>query len=115
MPTMSSDSDADDQAEGEPEPQDFLPPQPWRGEEDHIITYTYYFEQPKVQFGLEFSHDKKAGLFVVSKPDGTVERFRDNTTRYLVLEPDPETGDLQPALKDCQPVYLHLARQHREP
>ncbi len=43
------------------------------------------------------------------------ERFRDKLVRYLVVEPDPETGELRPAVKAGGPVYLYLCREDREP
>ena len=45
---------------------------------------------PLVPFAFE--HDEQRRLFVLKRLDGKVEHFRDNPTRYLVVEPDPETG-----------------------
>ena len=46
--------------------------------------------------------------------EGKTEYWRDNPTRYLVVEPDPETGMMKPATKDRKPVYLWLCREERE-
>jgi len=46
--------------------------------------------------------------------DGKTEYWRDNPTRYLVVEIDDETGEVKPAVKDRKPVYLWLCREERE-
>ncbi len=43
--------------------------------------------------------------------DGKTEYWRDNPTRYLVVEPDPTTGTIKPVLKWGRPVYLRLCRE----
>ena len=61
---------------------------------DHIKTLSFYeFRETPRQFS--FAHDRTKGLYVVTKPDGTTEMFRDNPMRYLVVEPDPQTGELR--------------------
>lgn len=61
-----------------------------------------------------FEHDKQKRLFVLTLPDGKIERFRDNPARQLVVEPDPETGEMRPVVQRGQPVYLYLCREERE-
>ncbi len=46
--------------------------------------------------------------------EGSTEYWRDNPTRYLVVEPDPTTGAVKPVLKRGRPVYLLLCREERE-
>ena len=38
----------------------------------------------------------------------------DNPTRFLCVEPDPETGAMRPVTKRGRPVYLYLCREERE-
>ncbi len=78
-----------------------------------VTTYTYEIGEEARQF--TFTHDTAQGIFVLAKPDGTTERFRDNPARYLVVEQDPVTGELRPAVKRGQPTYIYLCREQREP
>jgi hypothetical protein len=34
--------------------------------------------------------------------------------RHLVVEPDPETGELKPVVERGSPTYLYLCREERE-
>ena len=77
-----------------------------------ITTYVYSLEQEPT--GFSFTHEQAKGLFVLTARDGNVARFRDKPTRFLVVEPDPETGKLRPAVKYGEPVYLYLCREERE-
>ena len=61
-----------------------------------------------------FEHDKQKRLFILKRPDGKVEHFRDNPARQLLVEPDPETGVMRPVVRRGQPVYLYLCREERE-
>jgi hypothetical protein len=61
-----------------------------------------------------FEHDKTKGIFRLTGPDGTAECFRNNRTRYLVVEPDAHTGEMTPVLKRGRPAYLYLCREERE-
>ena len=61
-----------------------------------------------------FEHDKQKRLFILKRPDGKVEHFRDNPARQLLVEPDPETGEMRPVIQRGQPVYLYLCREERE-
>jgi len=40
--------------------------------------------------------------------------FRDKPTRYLVLEPDHQPGELRPAITGGYPTYLYVCRDERE-
>jgi hypothetical protein len=77
-----------------------------------VTTYTYFIDEPVRSFN--FVHDNAKGVYVLTKPDGTAERFRDKPARHLVVEPDPGTGELRPAIKGGLPVYLYLCREERE-
>jgi hypothetical protein len=79
---------------------------------DHVTTVTYGAEPPSPAF--QFNHDKAKRLFVLTWPDGKTEHFRDNPMRQLVVEPDPVTGELRPAIKNGQPVFVYLCREERE-
>jgi len=61
-----------------------------------------------------FEHDKANGIFRLTGPDGSVECFRHNPTRYLVVEPDAQTSEMTPVLKRGRPTYLYLCREERE-
>ena len=78
-----------------------------------ITTYTYGIGEEPWQF--TFTHDAAKGVYVLAKADGTTERFRDNPARHLVVERDPVTGELRPAVKRGQPTYIYLCREQREP
>ena len=60
------------------------------------MTTTYVYSIPEQRAYLTFTHQHAKGLFVLSTKEGNIERFRDNATRFLVVEPDPETGELRP-------------------
>ena len=59
-------------------------------------------------------HDKSKGLFILTWADGRVERFRDNPARQLLVELDPETGEMRPVTKNGRPAYVWLCREERE-
>ncbi len=64
------------------------------------------------RFRSEF--DPAGRVFRLTGSDGTVEVFRAVPTRYLCVEPDPETGAIRPVIQRGQPVYLWLRREERE-
>jgi hypothetical protein len=78
-----------------------------------ITTYTYSAPIPS-RPTYHFEHDPENGIFRIRWPDGTVEVFRDKPVRYLVVEPDAETGDVTPVVKYGRPTYLYLCREERE-
>jgi hypothetical protein len=61
-----------------------------------------------------FEHDREKGVFRLTGPDGTIEYFRDKPIRQLVVQPDPETGEMTPVLKAGKPTNLYLCREERE-
>jgi hypothetical protein len=63
---------------------------------------------------LQSRHDEQKRLFVVTMPDGKIERFRDNPVRYLVVEREKRTGRIVPVAFDGRPQYLMLCREEIE-
>jgi hypothetical protein len=61
-----------------------------------------------------FQHDARNGVFRITWADGRVEVFRDPPVRYLVLEPDAETGELKPVVRCGRPWVLYLSREVHE-
>ena len=77
-----------------------------------VTTFVYGEEPPVLAF--RFSHDQEKRLFILTWSDGRIEKFRDNPARQLVVEPDPETGELRPVTKNGRPVFIYLCREERE-
>jgi len=64
---------------------------------------------------FRWEHDPEKRLFKLTlTEDGKTEYWRDNPTRFLVVEPDRETGKPRPATAHRRPVYLWLCREERE-
>ena len=95
-------------ADGEPKGKGETDPPaatPFRG-------YTYPVDAPPPPF--RFEHDPKARVFRLTTAEGTVEVFRDNPTRFLCVEPDPETGAMRPVRSGAGPcTYTCAARSAR--
>jgi hypothetical protein len=85
-----------------------------RDDRSFITTYTYTYRIEPRSTSFQFAHDKEKGLFTLTWPDGKIESFRDNPARQLVVEPDPETGELRPATRHGDPVYFYVCREERE-
>ena len=93
------------------------------GERERVVTYTYDVDGSVCRFAagdgperdplggaidwityevstpppVRFEHDPEARVFRLTTADGTVEVFRDNPTRYLCVEPDPQQhGAMRP-------------------
>jgi hypothetical protein len=82
---------------------------------DEFIVATYVYScAPECPPSFSFAHDKEKRLFVLAWPDGRIERFRDNPARQLMVEAEPETGELRPVIKYGEPVYVYLCREERE-
>jgi len=80
--------------------------------EPRITTYAYWVQQQPPSFTLD--HDQQKRVFRLTLPEGKTECFRDNPTRYLVVEPDAESGEFRPATQHGKPMYLYLCREERE-
>ncbi len=63
---------------------------------------------------FHWEHLQEKRLFALTGPDGKTEYWRDNPTRYLVVELDSTTGTIEAVLKRGKPVYLLLCREDRE-
>ncbi len=63
---------------------------------------------------FDFEHDAAKGIFRITDPDGRIEVFRDKPVRHLVVEPDPESGQMKPVVTRGCPTVLYLCREERE-
>jgi hypothetical protein len=45
---------------------------------------------------------------------GSIEVFRDQPVRHLIVEPDGETGEVMPVVKYVRPTFLYVCREGRE-
>jgi hypothetical protein len=127
QPDSSDDLPKDHGPSGEPKPANPMNPWPFGSEfgAAAITTYTYDFASSVLPLcdpatgerrdEFTFSHNQAKGEYLLSVPDGTVERFRHIPARYLVAEPDPNSGSIGPAVRHGLPVYLYLCREQREP
>ena len=79
-----------------------------------MTTYTYSFEVDPWAQSFTFEHDKEKRVFRLTDAEGKAEYFRDNPARYLVVEPDPETGEMRPATQHGKPKLIYLCREDRE-
>jgi hypothetical protein len=67
-------------------------------EDGSVETWYRYLVEPDTP-AIVFEHVKRDRLFILTWPDGRTERFRDNPVRHLVVEPDPQTGEMRPVIK----------------
>ena len=84
-----------------------------------IITYTYdcgrknttvtYSVPTRPKATCDHDHEKR--LFRVTEPDGTTTQFHDRFVRFLVVEPDPETGEPEPVMERGEPKVVYLCRE----
>ena len=79
-----------------------------------ITTMVYSYEIKPRADAFTFEHDQQKLLFTLTGPDGKTEHFRDNPAKYLMVEPDPETGAMQPVVKYGKPAIIYLCREERE-
>jgi hypothetical protein len=86
---------------------------PERESVSHITTITYDARAPS-RPAYQFEHDGENSNFRIRRPDGGAEVFRDKPVRYLVVEPDAETGGMTPVVEHGQPTCLYLCRAERE-
>jgi hypothetical protein len=91
-------------------------PGPLESSASNIITYVYDREGrigtvsdsvPRATC----DHDREKRLFRVTEPDGTTVAFHDRAVRFLVAEPDPETGELRPVMERGRPKVIYLCRE----
>src|SRR5438874_13815956 len=71
----------------------------------------YIYECPDPPPRVRVDHDEEKRLFRVTGPDGETAVFRDQPVRFLVVEPDPQTGELTPVTRSGEPKYLYVCRE----
>jgi hypothetical protein len=71
-----------------------------------MTVFTYSCPQRAIPIQVE--HDPKRRALRPFRPDGTTIAFRDQPVRFLVVEPDPNSGMLRPAVSmdKAKVVYL---------
>jgi hypothetical protein len=76
---------------------------------------TVYRDEPPVAVPSQWKweHLPEKRLYALTT-EGRTEYWRDTPTRYLVVEVDDETGEINPAVKHRRPVYIWLCREERE-
>ena len=77
-------------------------------------TYTYSVEDRPPDPVWLVEHEREQGTFRLTGPDGKTERFRSQPLRYLVVEPDAQTGAMTPVLRNGRPWFLNLCREEPE-
>jgi hypothetical protein len=77
---------------------------------DVVTTFTYDCSSSRARDepAWTIEHDPKKGVFRLTDPDGVTAVFRNKALRYLVLNPDPETGELAPVVLRGQPLFWYL-------
>lgn len=55
--------------------------------------------------------DEKKRLFRITTADGQTTEFHDPAVRFLVVEPDPITGELSPVIIKGKPKVIYLYRE----
>jgi hypothetical protein len=61
--------------------------------------------------GSSWEHDEAKRVFRVTEPDGKVIQFHDRAQRFLVVAPDPQTGELAPVISWGTPKIMYLCRE----
>ncbi len=67
------------------------------------------YEPPPLRSQVE--HDEQRRLFRITGEDGKAPEFHYRPVRFLVVEPDPRTGKLEPAFSGGQPRVIYLCRE----
>jgi hypothetical protein len=79
-----------------------------------VTTFTYSYDPDCQVESFTFEHDKEKRVFRLSDAHGNIECFRDKPARYLIVEPDPETGEMRLARKHGKPQFIYLCREDPE-
>ena len=79
---------------------------------DRITTFRYSLPERPPRFQIE--HDRKRRQIRVVETDGATRVFRARPTRYLVVVPNPLTGEIMPMMRYGEPEYLVLCPEERE-
>jgi len=56
-------------------------------------------------------HDEKKRVFRITGPDVQTTEFHDRAVRFLVVVPDPTTGQLEPLINGGTPRVIYLCRE----
>jgi hypothetical protein len=56
-------------------------------------------------------HDQEKRVFRITGPDGQTTEFHDRAVRFLVVEPYPETGQVEPIILHGKPKVIYLCRE----
>lgn len=75
----------------------------------NVTTFTYFFDLEPARFQVE--HDRQKRLFEITGPDGKKTEFHDRAVQFLVVEPDPDTGELEPDVTRGKPKVMYLCRE----
>jgi hypothetical protein len=59
-----------------------------------------------------FNHDPRKGPFALTGPERKTEHFCDRPAKYVVVEPDTETGEWEPVLNHDKLVVMYLCRRN---
>jgi hypothetical protein len=92
-----------------------------KGQYDHrpgyITTYTYDASGEMIALSQpspppsKCEHDEKKRVFRITGPGGTTTEFHDRAVRFLVVEPDPESGELGPVISRGEPKVIYLCKE----
>jgi hypothetical protein len=76
------------------------------------VTYTYTCKQAELEIAVE--HDREKRVFRLTGVDEKTEVFRAHAVRNLEVEPDAETGEWMPVIREGEPRISCLCREERE-
>src|SRR6516164_2083487 len=65
------------------------------------LTAVYTYSCPAPVSPDRVEHDPEKRSLRLTRPNGTTIVFRDQLIRFLVVEPDPQSGKLRPAISMC--------------
>jgi hypothetical protein len=75
----------------------------------------YYYQFPERPARVKVEHDPEKRVIRVIGPEGPPAVFRDQPVRFLVVEPNPQTGEISWVPNRCgEPKHLYLCREEPE-
>jgi hypothetical protein len=60
---------------------------------------------------LEVAYDRSRHVIQITQEGGETAEFEDRPARFLLMDRDPETGKMKPAMEWGCPVFYHLTRE----
>ncbi len=87
---------------------------PQGGGDTVVFTYDCPPKPTTVEPGWTIEHDREKRVLRLAARDGKTDAFGDRATRYLMVEPDTDTCELVPIMRDGKPRILYLCREERE-